>query len=145
MNNLGFRQNLVKDGSKRIVWGSRKRSLNPQDLKTIRKIQGWAFLPEVYANIIYPPRAEINLLDRPQERLITQRKNPWNVGVVEKSIYWGTARTDNRTVEEFTTFNKLPLSMTWPGVCHEFMQPWIINKPTTKLQWWRWKVWSPTI
>jgi hypothetical protein len=76
MNSLGFRQNLTKAGRKRIVRGSRKRGLNPQDLKTIRRIQGCDFLPEVYASRISPPRAEINLLDQPQERLITQRKNP---------------------------------------------------------------------
>jgi hypothetical protein len=40
MNNLGFRKNLMKAGSRRIVQGSRKRGLNPQDLKIIRRIQG---------------------------------------------------------------------------------------------------------
>jgi hypothetical protein len=94
----------------------------------------------VYISRISPPKAEINLMDLPQERLITQRENPLNVGVVEKNIYSGTARTDNRTVGEFTTFKKLPPSMTWPGVCRKFMHPWIINELTTKLQWWRWKV-----
>jgi hypothetical protein len=40
MNNLGFGQNLEKDGRRRIVRDSIKRDLNPQDLKTIRRIQG---------------------------------------------------------------------------------------------------------
>jgi hypothetical protein len=37
---LGFEQNLRKAGSRRIVQDSRKMGLNPQDLKTIRRIQG---------------------------------------------------------------------------------------------------------
>jgi hypothetical protein len=40
MNILGFRKNLVKDGRRRMVWDFRKRGLNPQDLKTIKSIQG---------------------------------------------------------------------------------------------------------
>jgi hypothetical protein len=40
MNSLGFGQNLGKAGSKIMVWDSRKRGLNPQDLKTIKRIQG---------------------------------------------------------------------------------------------------------
>jgi hypothetical protein len=42
-----------------------------------------------------------------------------------------------QTTREFTAFNKLPPSMMWPGVCRKFMQPWIITKLTTKLQWWK--------
>jgi hypothetical protein len=76
MNSLGFRQNLAKAGRRIIVWDSRKRGLNPQDLKNIKRIQGLAFQPEVYTRKISPPRAEINLLGQPQERMITQRKNP---------------------------------------------------------------------
>ena len=131
---------LRNTSRRRVFRDSRRRGLNPQDLITIGRIIGWAFLPEVCINRISPPIVEINLLDQPQERLITQRKNPWNVRVVEKNIYWETVCTDNRTIGEFTTFKKLPSSMTWPGVCHKFMQSWIIKKPTTKLQWWRWKV-----
>jgi hypothetical protein len=40
MNSLGLRQNLARAGSKIIVRDSRKRGLNPQDLKTIIMIQG---------------------------------------------------------------------------------------------------------
>jgi hypothetical protein len=40
MNSLGFSQILTKAGSRRIVQGSRKNGLNPQDLKNIRRIQG---------------------------------------------------------------------------------------------------------
>jgi hypothetical protein len=40
MNSLAFGQILAKAGSRRIVQGSRKKGLNPQDLKTIRRIQG---------------------------------------------------------------------------------------------------------
>jgi hypothetical protein len=40
MNILGIEQNLMKAGSRRIVRDSRKRSLNPQDLKTIKRTQG---------------------------------------------------------------------------------------------------------
>jgi hypothetical protein len=40
MNILGFEQNLAKAGSRRMVQDSRKRVLNPQDLKTIKRIQG---------------------------------------------------------------------------------------------------------
>jgi hypothetical protein len=40
MSSLGIGWNLVKAGSKRIVWDSRKRGLNPQDLKTIKRTQG---------------------------------------------------------------------------------------------------------
>jgi hypothetical protein len=76
MNNWGIEHNLVKAGGRRIVQDFRKRGLNPQDLKTIRRTQGCAFQLEVYTSRISPPRAEINLLDLPQERLITQRENP---------------------------------------------------------------------
>jgi hypothetical protein len=40
MNNLGIKQKLMKDGSKRIGQDSKKRVLNPQDLKTIKRTQG---------------------------------------------------------------------------------------------------------
>jgi hypothetical protein len=40
MNSLGFGQNLEKAGSRRIVQDFRKRGLNPQDLKTIKRTQG---------------------------------------------------------------------------------------------------------
>jgi hypothetical protein len=40
MNKLGIGQNLAKAGSRRIVLDSRKRGLNPQDLKTIKRTQG---------------------------------------------------------------------------------------------------------
>jgi hypothetical protein len=40
MNSLGIRKNLVKAGSRRIVQDSKKRGLNPQDLKTIKRTQG---------------------------------------------------------------------------------------------------------
>jgi hypothetical protein len=40
MNILGFGQNLTKAGIKRIVRDSKKGGLNPQDLKTIKRIQG---------------------------------------------------------------------------------------------------------
>jgi hypothetical protein len=40
MNNMGIEQNLAKAGSKRIVQDSRKRGLNTQDLKTIKRTQG---------------------------------------------------------------------------------------------------------
>jgi len=144
MNILGFRKNLVKDGRRRMVRDFRKRGLNPQDLKTIKSIQGWDFLLKVYTSKISPPRAEISLLVQPPQILIIQRKNPWNTRVVEKNINWGTACTENKIVVEFKMSKRLPPSMMWPRVCHEFMQPCIINKPTTKLQCWRWKVWSLT-
>jgi hypothetical protein len=40
MNRWGIGQNLAKAGRRRIVWDSRKRGLNPQDLKTIKRTQG---------------------------------------------------------------------------------------------------------
>jgi hypothetical protein len=40
MNNWGIEQNLVKARSRRIVWDSRKRGLNPQDLKNKKMNQG---------------------------------------------------------------------------------------------------------
>jgi hypothetical protein len=40
MNNLGIGQNLMKDGSRRIVQDSIKRGLNLQDLKIIKRTQG---------------------------------------------------------------------------------------------------------
>jgi hypothetical protein len=40
MNSWGIEQNLAKTGSRRIVWDSIKRGLNPQDLKTIKRTQG---------------------------------------------------------------------------------------------------------
>jgi hypothetical protein len=39
MNSSDIEQNLRKDGNKRIVRDFRKRGLNPQDLKTIRRTQ----------------------------------------------------------------------------------------------------------
>jgi hypothetical protein len=36
---MDIEQNLVKDGNQRIVQGFRKRGLNPQDLRTIRRTQ----------------------------------------------------------------------------------------------------------
>jgi hypothetical protein len=40
MNNLGIGQDLAKAGRRRIVQDSRKRGLNPQDLRTIKRTQG---------------------------------------------------------------------------------------------------------
>jgi hypothetical protein len=39
MNSLDIEQNLAKAGSRRIVQDFRKRGLNPQDLRTIRRTQ----------------------------------------------------------------------------------------------------------
>jgi hypothetical protein len=36
---MDIEKNLVKDGNQRIVQGFKKRGLNPQDLRTIRRIQ----------------------------------------------------------------------------------------------------------
>jgi hypothetical protein len=40
MNKLDIEQNLAKAGGRRIVRDSRKRGLNPQDLRTIKRTQG---------------------------------------------------------------------------------------------------------
>jgi hypothetical protein len=39
MNSLGIEQNLAKDGNRRIVQDFKKRGLNPQDLRTVRRTQ----------------------------------------------------------------------------------------------------------
>jgi hypothetical protein len=65
------------------------------------------------------------------------KKEPLKCWVAEKSISRETVHTDNRIVEKFITFRKLPQSMMWQGVCRRFMQHWIITKLTTKLQWWK--------
>jgi hypothetical protein len=35
MNSLGVRQDLTRTGRRRVVWDSRRKGLNPQDLKTM--------------------------------------------------------------------------------------------------------------
>jgi hypothetical protein len=40
MNSSEVRQNLVRTGRRRVVQDSRRRGLNPQDLRTIGRILG---------------------------------------------------------------------------------------------------------
>jgi hypothetical protein len=76
MNSLGIRRNLTRNGRRRIVQDSIRRGLNTQELRTTGRVLGRAFLLEVCTRRISPPRVEINLLEKPQEILITQRENP---------------------------------------------------------------------
>jgi hypothetical protein len=71
MNSLGVRQDLTKTRRRGAVWDSRRRGLNPQDLRTMKNILEGAFLLEVYINKISPLKAEINLLRQSQKRPIT--------------------------------------------------------------------------
>jgi hypothetical protein len=75
MNGSRVKQNLVRTGRRRVVQDSRRRGLNPQDLRTMGRFLELSFLLEVCINKISPPRVEINLLEKPQEILITQRNN----------------------------------------------------------------------
>jgi hypothetical protein len=70
MNNLGVRQNPTKNGRRRVVQDSRRRDLNPQDLRTMKKILEGSFLLEVYINKISPLKVEINHLRQSQKRPI---------------------------------------------------------------------------
>jgi hypothetical protein len=56
-------QNLMKDGNQRIVEGFRKRGLNPQDLRTIRRTQEWNFHPGAYSSRTFPHRTKVKFLD----------------------------------------------------------------------------------
>jgi hypothetical protein len=40
MNNLGFKQNLMRTGRRKLVRDSRRRGLNPQDLRTMGRVLG---------------------------------------------------------------------------------------------------------
>ena len=145
MSNSRVRQNPVKTGRRKTIWDSRRRGLNPRYLRTLVRAWGWAFLPKVCINKIFHPRVEINHSEQLQVRLITRRENPWNVGVVERNICWGIVCIENRIMGGSTTSKRLPQSMMWLGACHKFVHPWITDKLTTKLQWWRWKVRFQTI
>jgi hypothetical protein len=70
MNNLGVRQNPTKNGRRMVVQDSRRRDLNPQDLRTMKKILEGSFLLEVYINKISPLKVEINHLRQSQKRPI---------------------------------------------------------------------------
>jgi hypothetical protein len=65
MNSLGARQDPTRDGRRRVVRDSRRKGLNPRDLRTMEKILGGAFLLEVYINKISPLKVEINLFRYP--------------------------------------------------------------------------------
>ena len=142
MSNSRIRQNLMKTGRRKLIWDSRRRGLNPHDLRTMGKFPRWTFVLKVHINIISHLKVVINPLEHPQARLITQRYNPWNVGVVENKICWVTSHIGNKKIGESTTSKRIPQSMMWLGASHISMYPWIIDKLTTKLQWWIWKVLS---
>jgi hypothetical protein len=71
MNSLGVRQDLMRTGRRGINRDSRRRGLNPHDLRTMENILEGAFLLEVYINKISPLKVEINLLRQSQKRPIT--------------------------------------------------------------------------
>jgi hypothetical protein len=62
MNSLGVRQDLTRTGRRGVVQDSRRRALNPQDLRTMKNILEGSFLLEVYISKISPLKVEINLL-----------------------------------------------------------------------------------
>jgi hypothetical protein len=76
MSNSRTRQNLRRDGRRKVIQDSRRRVLNPQYLRTMGKFLSLAFLLKVYINRISHLRVVINPLDKPQVRLITQREKP---------------------------------------------------------------------
>jgi hypothetical protein len=55
----------MRAGIRRVVWYSRRKCLNPRDLRTMEKILGGAFLLEVYINKISPLKVETNLFRYP--------------------------------------------------------------------------------
>jgi hypothetical protein len=65
MNSLGVRQDPTRTGRKRIVQDSRRKGLTLQDLRTMERILGGAFLLEVYIRKISPLKVEINLFRQP--------------------------------------------------------------------------------
>jgi hypothetical protein len=71
MNSSGIKQDLMKTGRRRVVWDSRRRDLNPQDLRTMEKILEGSFLLEVYISKISPLKVKINLLRQSPKRPIT--------------------------------------------------------------------------
>jgi hypothetical protein len=71
MNSLVIRQDLTRTGRRGVFQDSRRRGLNPQDLRTTENILEGSFLLEVYINKISPLKVEINLLRQSQKRLIT--------------------------------------------------------------------------
>jgi hypothetical protein len=121
MSNSRIRQNPMKTGRRKTIRDSRRRGLNPWYLRTMGRALGWAFLPKVCISKIFHPMVEINHSEKLQVRLITWRENPWNVGVVERNIWWGTVCIGNRAIRGYTTSNRLPRSMMWLGACHKFM------------------------
>jgi hypothetical protein len=58
MNSLGVRRDPTSTGRRRIVRDSRRKGLNPQDLRTMEKILEGAFLLEVYIRKISPLKVE---------------------------------------------------------------------------------------
>ena len=71
MNSSGIRQDLTRTGRRGVVQDSRRRGLNPQDLRTMERILGGAFLLEVYISKISPLKVEINPFRQSQQRPIT--------------------------------------------------------------------------
>ena len=71
MNSLGVRQDLTRTRRRGVVRDSRRRGLNPQDLRTMENILEGASLLEVYIKKISPLKVEIKLLRQSQKRLIT--------------------------------------------------------------------------
>jgi hypothetical protein len=76
MRNSRIRQNPIRTGRRKLIWDSRRRGLNPQDLRTMGKFLRLAFLLKVYINRIPHLRVIIDPLEQPHVRLITQRENP---------------------------------------------------------------------
>jgi hypothetical protein len=62
MNNLGVRQDPNKTERMGVVKDSRRRGLNPQDLRTMKNILEGAFLLQLYIRNISPLKVEIKLL-----------------------------------------------------------------------------------
>jgi hypothetical protein len=71
MNSLGVRQHPTRIGRRRVVRDSRRKGLNPQDLRTMENILEGAFLLEVYINKIPPLKVEINIFRQSNQRPIT--------------------------------------------------------------------------
>jgi hypothetical protein len=55
----------------------------------------------------------------------------WGCG--EEHLLRDCPHRQKKIIGGSTTSKRLPQSMMWLGACHKFMQPWIIDKLTTKL------------
>jgi hypothetical protein len=68
------------------------------------------------------------------------RRDLCNVGDAESHKYWGIFPIENMIVKECIMYRGILQSTRYPGAYQESTWQWKIDKQTTKILWWNWKV-----